>query len=456
MIGPVDLSAGPILSAITDYGATPAAYNLVQLQGWADAAIKWSGVFGLRTSLIVAQMFHETGYLRFGGDVSADQFNFAGLGATGGGVAGMKYADMSQGVCAVCVHHMVYIYGDVANWPAVVRNYQTLDQRYRDVLSAGYGGVIKVAGDYTNGRWAYTKTIPKGSLANGYAQAMVDGANALLAREGGEETTVADVDDSVATWQPSPNFGSGRDGKPIQYIILHTTEGAYDGSVGWLRNAKSQASATYVVSADGQRVAQLVREADTSWAAGNLDYNQRGVNIEQEGYAAKGGFSDGLYQTVGALVGRIAQRHGIPLDRQHVIGHMDVPDPNNPALTGGIDHHTDPGKLYDFDRVLAIAKGQSGAPAPAASDERKDPVTGFKLIGGIRAFYEDLEQKLGAGDALMLIGRPLNDEHPSGDATVQDFERARLEWRKGQRPDRWDIMLGLVNAELLAAQKAVK
>ena len=39
----------------------------------------------------------ETGWLRFGGDVAIGQFNFGGLGATGGGVAGESFANVAQG-----------------------------------------------------------------------------------------------------------------------------------------------------------------------------------------------------------------------------------------------------------------------------------------------------------------------------------------------------------------------
>jgi len=130
-----------------------------------------------------------------------------------------------------------------------------------------------------------------------------------------------------------------------------------------------------------------------------------------------------------------------------------VADPSNPGLWGGENNHTDPGPLFDFGHLVTLINGASQPSAPADTD-RKDPVTGFKLIGGIRAFYEDLEKRLGPDDALMLIGRPLNDEHGVDGVTMQDFERARFEWRPGSAPHRWDVLLGRVNAELLAAQKA--
>lgn len=169
------------------------------------------------------------------------------------------------------------------------------------------------------------------------------------------------ADDNVAVWLPSANFDRGRGGVAVDRIVLHTTEGAYAGAVGWLRGSlggttNRQSSAHYVVSADGAQVTQLVREADTAWHAGVYAYNQRSIGIEQEGYAGRGGFTDGLYATVGALVARVAARHGILLDRTHVVGHAEVP---------GQDHW-DPGPHYDWARLLAIARA-------AAGEERPDP-----------------------------------------------------------------------------------
>ena len=46
---------------------------------------------GVRAEVVFAQAMHETGWLKFGGDVKADQCNFAGIGATGGGNPGNSF-----------------------------------------------------------------------------------------------------------------------------------------------------------------------------------------------------------------------------------------------------------------------------------------------------------------------------------------------------------------------------
>ena len=63
---------------------------------------------GVRADVVFAQMMVETGWLRFGGDVKVEQFNFAGLGATGNGVPGNSYADVRTGVRAQVQHLKAY------------------------------------------------------------------------------------------------------------------------------------------------------------------------------------------------------------------------------------------------------------------------------------------------------------------------------------------------------------
>ncbi|MGA7670771.1 MAG: peptidoglycan recognition family protein [Nitrolancea sp.] len=253
------------------------------------------------------------------------------------------------------------------------------------------------------------------------------------------------AEDPNAMWLPSSNFDAGRRGNAVELIILHTTEAGYDSALGWLRGeaggtSNRASSSHYLISADGRRLAQLVREADTAWGAGNLAYNRRAVNIEQEGYTDVGEFSADLYEVAARLVSCIAGRHGIPLDREHVIGHMDVPDPYNPALLGGASHHHDPGPHYDFDRLLAIASGSSAPVDPC----RYFAQTGHRVCHGFRAFWES------HGDvALMTFGYPLSEEFTNeAGIVVQYFERARFEWHPGSGQNPWDVLLGRVGDEV--------
>jgi len=54
------------------------------------------------------QMCLETGFLNFGGDVKPEQFNFAGLGAIGGGEPGLSFPDPRTGIRAQVQHLKAY------------------------------------------------------------------------------------------------------------------------------------------------------------------------------------------------------------------------------------------------------------------------------------------------------------------------------------------------------------
>lgn len=63
---------------------------------------------GVRPEVVFAQAMHETGWLQFGGDVKPEQFNFAGIGATGGGNPGNSFESVAVGLRAQVQHLKAY------------------------------------------------------------------------------------------------------------------------------------------------------------------------------------------------------------------------------------------------------------------------------------------------------------------------------------------------------------
>jgi glucan-binding YG repeat protein len=63
---------------------------------------------GVRAEVVFAQAMKETGWLQFGGDVKVSQYNFAGLGATGGGVSGNSFKNVRTGIRAQVQHLKAY------------------------------------------------------------------------------------------------------------------------------------------------------------------------------------------------------------------------------------------------------------------------------------------------------------------------------------------------------------
>lgn len=157
----------------------------------------------------------------------------------------------------------------------------------------------------------------------------------------------------------------------IDMVVIHTAEGSYSGTYAWFANCSAEASAHYVVrSSDGQ-ITQMVKEADVAWHAGNWDYNLRSVGIEHEGYVSDCGYyTDAMYAASAALTADIASREGVSLDRSHIIGHDEVPDPDGSGW-GGSGHHTDPGSCWDWDYYMDLLNGTTGT-------------SGGEIIGAVR------------------------------------------------------------------------
>ena len=101
---------------------------------------------GVRPEVVFAQAMLETGWLQFGGSVSADQCNFAGLGATGPQVGGARFDNVYQGLLAQSQH----LKGYAVRMPL---NNACVDPRYQILVERGYLGIAPCLEDL-NGLWA--------------------------------------------------------------------------------------------------------------------------------------------------------------------------------------------------------------------------------------------------------------------------------------------------------------
>jgi hypothetical protein len=160
-------------------------------------------------------------------------------------------------------------------------------------------------------------------------------------------------------WSPA---GSGSNFTPalhrtIDRIVIHATEGgSLIGNVSWLAGDASESSAHYVVSRDGQ-IVQLVPLHDVAWHSGNRAVNEHSIGIEHIGETDDpAGFTAAEYRASAQLVAWLARRYRIPINRRHIIGHAEVPDPFHPGALGGSDHHTDPGTYWRWGYYLKLVR----------------------------------------------------------------------------------------------------
>ncbi len=161
------------------------------------------------------------------------------------------------------------------------------------------------------------------------------------------------------TWSTA---GSGSNFTPalhrtIDRIVIHATDGgSLIGNVSWLAGDRSEASAHYVVSRDGQ-IVQLVPLHDIAWHSGNRAMNEHSIGIEHVGATDDpAGFTTAEYRASARLVAWLARRYRIPVDRRHIIGHAEVPDPFHPGALGGSAHHTDPGRYWRWGYYLKLVR----------------------------------------------------------------------------------------------------
>lgn len=116
----------------------------------------------------------------------------------------------------------------------------------------------------------------------------------------------------------------------------------------------------------------------------------------------------------------------------NILMHVGGQSQDGPALPAMIAQLRDMG--YRFATVDELYTGKVGPVSRFFSE------TGFEVEGNFLAYWNRF-------GGLPVFGYPITGERHEAGATVQYFERARLEWRPGSWPERNDILLGLLGGE---------
>ena len=144
-------------------------------------------------------------------------------------------------------------------------------------------------------------------------------------------------------------------GVKLDSTVLHTMQGTLSGTISWFQKAGRAVptAAHYCIGRNGE-VVQMVDDAKKCLHAGN--YNSRSIGIEMEAHTgawpvrrlASGAvkpppypadeFPEALVDSVARIVRVLCAKYGIPVDRSHIIGHVEVPGAT----------HTDPGPFWDW------------------------------------------------------------------------------------------------------------
>lgn len=169
------------------------------------------------------------------------------------------------------------------------------------------------------------------------------------------------------------NYGVGRVGNKVEYIVMHWIVGTLESADTTFQNPTRKASAHYGIG--DSDIHQYVKEEDTAWHASNLVINRKSIGIEHEGgwEEPKGSGkrvkpSQQTHETSAQLIATLAKKYNIPLDREHIIKHNEVSGAST-ACCGTLD----------VDLIIKLAKAILTPPTSDCSE--------------LQAKFNELEEK---------------------------------------------------------------
>lgn len=327
-----------------------------------------------------------------------------------------------RGAAALLARHQaasgrpVGVHSDPGRWYATVAETSGLvtaatqaDLADAVVTTLTDGGRLDLAGGERLHLPARRTTVPTGQREPLLRRAAT--AREAERRSGRREPVEAPPDLDVE-WIPAPyeQYGPGpgdygnhdlarRPQAPtITHLVVHDTEGTWDGVLAMVQDP-TYVSWQYTLRSEDGHVAQHVLARDVAWHAGNWWVNMHSIGLEHEGFAAQGApwYSEPMYRTSARLVRYLAHRHGVPLDRAHVIGHDQVPG----ATTANIPRmHWDPGPFWDWEHYFDLM----GAPLVAGTSAR--PVAAGDVVRILPGFAGNVQPVTGCEDPGDRCGGP--------------------------------------------------
>lgn len=155
----------------------------------------------------------------------------------------------------------------------------------------------------------------------------------------------------------SPNFWPKRQGHKVNGIVVHITDGTFDGTIAWFKNKQSQASAHYVINRDG-KIYEMVDPDDTAWHCGVVNgptwkKYRKGVNpnLHTIGIEFVGGrndrFSVEQYWSGIALIRELCELYELEFDSETVVNHRAI---NSAKTCPGI--YNDANIMVECNRII--------------------------------------------------------------------------------------------------------
>lgn len=138
---------------------------------------------------------------------------------------------------------------------------------------------------------------------------------------------------------------------PVDRIIIHTMQGSLSGTVAWFATPGRAVptAAHYCVGEDGS-IVQMVPDDKKALHAGSTTqpgWNDRSIGIEHAGFVDDGrGPPEAMLRASARVCAVMVHKFGIPVDRTHILGHVEVPGAT----------HTDPGAEWPWEQYLGMVR----------------------------------------------------------------------------------------------------
>lgn len=127
------------------------------------------------------------------------------------------------------------------------------------------------------------------------------------------------------------------------YVVVHTMQGYYGGSISWFQNPSANVSAHYCMRAEDGEITQMVRNEDRAWHVNSI--NSQAIGIEHEGFIDEPEWYTWVNYVESAYLARwLCDTYDIPIDRDHIVGHVELPG----------NSHTDPGGNWNWDLYMGL------------------------------------------------------------------------------------------------------
>lgn len=192
---------------------------------------------------------------------------------------------------------------------------------------------------------------------------------------------------------------SPRNSKIDMIILHHAASTDANGVVNLMVSGARQVSSNYVVGRDGTLYG-VVPEELRAWTSGSSSdggkgaaYDRRSVTFEvaDESYGGSWPISEASYETLAKTIADLHNRYGIPLDRDHIVGHRELWTRYRASYATAC-----PGGM-DIDKVVNMARaklGQGSVPASGgATPVASNPAVGSNITSRPTS---QIQSKIGA------------------------------------------------------------